>query len=123
MSFVIISWGTSQKLTFLLNEMLRPFISGAPADNGNPTGEEPSHPAGRDRDLPSGGERRPDSPGRRDAEKERRMEERKTKVLNVLSKLQDSSPRQSRSSKSRSNFEDCEFTTMSQTFLVQPQAA
>ncbi|XP_028256316.1 uncharacterized protein LOC114432486 [Parambassis ranga] len=42
-------------------------------------------------------------------EKERRMEERKTQVLDMLSKLQDDTPRQKKSSKGRSNFEDFDF--------------
>lgn len=44
--------------------------------------------------------------------KERRMEERKTKVLDMFSKLQDSRPHQPRSTQSHSNFEDCEFLIM-----------
>lgn len=38
------------------------------------------------------------------------MEERKTKALSMLSKLQDDRPRrQANANKGRSNFEDCEF--------------
>lgn len=99
--------------------MLHAFAPGTPSHNGNPTGEEPNYPARRGQDLLPDGERRPGSPERRDEEKERWLEERKTKVLNMLSKLQDNMPVQSKSSLSRSNFEDCEFITMSKRIFIQ----
>jgi len=47
---------------------------------------------------------------RRNEDKERRiMEERRNKVLNVLSRLQEDTPRRGESSKGCCNFEDCEF--------------
>ncbi|XP_073336984.1 uncharacterized protein [Pagrus major] len=42
-------------------------------------------------------------------EKDRRMEERKTKALSMMSKLQDHRPRQANGNKGRSNFEDFDF--------------
>nr|XP_054595771.1 uncharacterized protein LOC107386787 isoform X1 [Nothobranchius furzeri] len=42
-------------------------------------------------------------------ERDQRMEERKTKALNMLSKLQDGTPHQSKNSRSCSNFEDYDF--------------
>ncbi|XP_037837031.1 flocculation protein FLO11 isoform X2 [Kryptolebias marmoratus] len=72
-----------------------------------PTEEEPSILGMRtsDRGPHSDGE----SAEGRAEERDPRLEERKTKVLNMLSKLQDNTPRQSKSSKSRSNFEDFDF--------------
>ncbi|KAM4569994.1 uncharacterized protein PAE49_009251 isoform 2-T2 [Odontesthes bonariensis] len=72
--------------------------------DGSPTEEEPNYP-GRSDQV----QRRPESPDHRAVEKDRRMEERKTKVLNILSKLQDNTPRQSKTNKSHSNFEDFDF--------------
>lgn len=77
-------------------------------DEGGPTEEEANYPGWRDLESSAGG-RRPGSVDQRTEEKDRRTEERKTKVLNMLSKLQDDTPRQPSSNKGRSNFEDCEF--------------
>jgi len=55
-----------------------------------------------------GGRVEPGSLDDRTEEKERRMEEGKTKVLNLLSKLQDEAPRPPNGSKGCSDFEDCE---------------
>lgn len=46
------------------------------------------------------------------------MEERKTKALNLLSKLQDNTPQQSNGSKSRSNFEECESLLRNKAFII-----
>ncbi|KAM6961588.1 uncharacterized protein LKV04_020608 [Tautogolabrus adspersus] len=76
------------------------------ADDGGPTEEYSDYPGWRDQIETPTGERRPHlSP----EEKERRMEEKKTKALSMLSKLQDDAPRQTKSSKGRSNFEDFDF--------------
>nr|XP_023008424.2 uncharacterized protein LOC101478573 isoform X2 [Maylandia zebra] len=72
---------------------------------GGPDEEESNYPGWRDQaESPAGGRR----PGSLE-DKESKMEERKAKVLNVLSKLQDETPRQSKSSKGHSNFEDFDF--------------
>ncbi|XP_065807649.1 uncharacterized protein [Labrus bergylta] len=76
------------------------------ADDGGLTEEDSDHSGRRDQIETPTGERRPHlSP----EEKERRMEEKKTKALSMLSKLQDDAPRQAKSSKGRSNFEDFDF--------------
>lgn len=54
----------------------------------------------------------PPAEGRRSPEQDRGMEERKTKALNLLSKLQEDSLRQPNGNKGRSNFEDCEYHLM-----------
>lgn len=77
---------------------------GSSTHEGAPT-EEGANYQGESSD----GGRSPESVEDRTEEKERRMEERKMKVLNVLSKLQDDTPRQNKSSKGCSNFEDCKF--------------
>ncbi|XP_056281227.1 uncharacterized protein C6orf132 isoform X2 [Pseudoliparis swirei] len=56
-----------------------------------------------------GGRVEPGSLDDRTEEKERRMEEGKTKVLNLLSKLQDEAPRPPNGSKGCSDFEDFDF--------------
>ncbi|XP_018552775.2 uncharacterized protein LOC108897564 [Lates calcarifer] len=76
-----------------------PSSHGSSTDEGGPTEEGSSYPGWRDQE----------SLDNRTEEKERRMEERKTKVLNVLSKLQDDTPLQKKSSKGHSNFEDFDF--------------
>ncbi|XP_030296066.1 nascent polypeptide-associated complex subunit alpha, muscle-specific form-like isoform X2 [Sparus aurata] len=64
---------------------------GSSADDGGPDEEESSYPGWGE-------------------EKDRRMEERKTKALSMLSKLQDDRPRrQANANKGRSNFEDFDF--------------
>ncbi|XP_037615723.1 uncharacterized protein LOC119482364 isoform X4 [Sebastes umbrosus] len=80
---------------------------GSSTDEGGPTEEEEdaNYPGWRDRVESSAGGRRPS----RSEEKDRRMEERKTKVLNMLSQLQDDTPRQPSSNKGSSNFEDFDF--------------
>ncbi|XP_038131651.1 uncharacterized protein LOC119776999 [Cyprinodon tularosa] len=70
-------------------------------DNGN-TGEEETHPT----ESNSVALR---SDGERPEEKNQGMEERKSKALIMLSKLQDSTPRHSKSGRGRSNFEDFDF--------------
>ncbi|CAJ1054513.1 uncharacterized protein LOC122871396 isoform X4 [Xyrichtys novacula] len=70
-----------------------------------PTEGDSDHPGWRNQvKTPAGGSR----PGSVE-EKERRMEERKTKALNMLSKLQDKTPHQAKSRGGRSNFEDFDF--------------
>ncbi|XP_035536553.1 uncharacterized protein LOC118342185 [Morone saxatilis] len=69
----------------------------------------PNHPGWRDQVESSTGGRRPGSVDRSTGEKERRMEERKTKVLHILTKLQDDTPRQPNGNKGCSNFEDFDF--------------
>lgn len=81
---------------------------GSNTDKGGPTEEEDIYPGWREVESSAGG-RRPGSLDQKLEEKDRRMEERKTKVLNILSKLQDATPRQPKSNKGHSNFEDCEF--------------
>lgn len=73
------------------------------SDVGSSTDEEQClHPEWGDRvEPPAGGGRSP--------EQDRGMEERKTKALNLLSKLQEDSLHQPNGNKGRSNFEDCEF--------------
>nr|XP_046235015.1 uncharacterized protein LOC124053670 isoform X2 [Scatophagus argus] len=71
--------------------------------------EESSSPGWRDQVESSAGGRRRGSFDHSSEEKDRRMEERKTKALNMLSKLQDSTPRQPNGSKGRSNFDDFDF--------------
>ncbi|XP_051248795.1 uncharacterized protein LOC127359114 [Dicentrarchus labrax] len=77
-------------------------------DERGPTEEESNYPGWRDRVESSAGGRRPESVDHSTEEKERRMEERKTKVLHILTKLQDT-PRQPNGNKGRSNFEDFDF--------------
>lgn len=85
--------------------MLYAFTPGSHTGEGGPDEEESNYPGWRDQaESPAGGRR----PGSLE-DNESKMEERKAKVLNVLSKLQDETPRQSKSSKGHSNFEDCEF--------------
>lgn len=76
---------------------------------------ESNYPGRRDHVESSAGGRRPESVDHGAEEEDRRMEERKTKVLSILSKLQDDAPRQPNSNKGRSNFEDCEYN---QRFLM-----
>lgn len=89
---------------------------GSSPTEGGPTDEEANYPGLRNRVQ---------RPGSLDwsPEEKRRMEERKTKALSMLSKLQDDTPRQSNNSEGRSNFEDCEFgsesTLESETCPVQ----
>lgn len=77
------------------------FTPGSHTDEGGHDEEKSNYPGWRDQV----GGRRTESL----EDKESRMEERKTKVLNMLSKLQDDTPQQSKSSKGHSDFEDCEF--------------
>ncbi|XP_047431524.1 uncharacterized protein LOC125000172 [Mugil cephalus] len=85
-------------------DMFRP--SPCRSSHGSHTDEEEarSYPEWSDRAEPSDGGRNNET-----EDKERRMEERKTKVLKVLSKLEEDTPRQSKSSKGRSDFEDFDF--------------
>ncbi|XP_071358591.1 uncharacterized protein [Trachinotus anak] len=68
-------------------------------DEGGPIEEGSNYPGQRDQVESSAGGRSPESLDHRAEEKERKMEERKTKVLNMLSKLQDDAPRQNKSCK------------------------
>ncbi|KAM9704837.1 uncharacterized protein ACNS7B_001264 isoform 1-T1 [Menidia menidia] len=77
---------------------------GIHSNNGSPTEEEPIHPGTGDQV-----QRRPSSLERGAEERDRQAEERKIKVLSMLSKLQDSTPRQSKTTKRHSNFEDFDF--------------
>ncbi|XP_030576571.1 flocculation protein FLO11 [Archocentrus centrarchus] len=74
-------------------------------DEGGPDEEKSNYPGWRNQVQTPVEGRRPESL----TDKESRMEERKTKVLNMLSKLQDDTPEQSKSSKGHSNFEDFDF--------------
>ncbi|XP_068573341.1 histone-lysine N-methyltransferase 2D isoform X1 [Cebidichthys violaceus] len=96
--------------------MLRSAVSPCVSDHGSsrveggPTEEEEAnYPGWGDRVESSAEGRRPGSVDDRTEEKDGRMEERKTKVLNLLSKLQDDTPRQPNSNKGCSNFEDFDF--------------
>lgn len=71
-------------------------------DERGPAEEQGLYPEWRARVEPPAG-------GRRSPERDRGMEERKTKALNLLSKLQEDTPRQPNGNKSRSDFEDCEY--------------
>ncbi|XP_062300216.1 uncharacterized protein LOC134004836 [Scomber scombrus] len=79
---------------------------GSSADEGGPTEEESNYPGWKEQAESSDGGRRTNH---RAEEKDRRMEERKTKVLNMLSKMQDDTPRQPSGNKGCSNFEDFDF--------------
>ncbi|XP_040005299.1 uncharacterized protein LOC120801970 [Xiphias gladius] len=76
---------------------------------GGPSEEESNYAGWRDPVESSAGGRSPESLEHRFEEKASRLEERKTKVLNMLSKLQDDTPRKNKSSKGCSNFEDFDF--------------
>ncbi|XP_029351549.1 uncharacterized protein LOC115037189 [Echeneis naucrates] len=88
--------------------MFRSSYSPCPPNRGTPRSstEEggPNYPAQRDRFEFSDGGSSSES-----LECRTEDEERKTKVLNMLSKLQDGTPHHNKSSKSCSNFEDFEF--------------
>ncbi|KAG7225573.1 hypothetical protein INR49_004979 [Caranx melampygus] len=87
--------------------MFRPSSSPCPSNHSSSTHEgAPTEEAPNYQVESSDGGRSPESVEDRAEEKERRMEERKTKVLNVFSKLQDDTPRQNKSSKGCSNFEE-----------------
>ncbi|XP_038548059.1 uncharacterized protein LOC119882115 [Micropterus salmoides] len=66
-------------------------------DEGGPIEEESNYPEWKDQDESSAGGRGTESL------------DRKAKVLNMLSKLQDDTPHHPNSNKGRSNFEECEF--------------
>ncbi|KAM7367245.1 hypothetical protein PAMP_015160 [Pampus punctatissimus] len=68
--------------------------NGSSTDEGGPTEEESNYPGWKEH---------------RAEEKDRRMEERKTKALNMFSKLQEDTPRQPSSNTGCSNFEDFDF--------------
>lgn len=73
---------------------------------GSSTDDDGSnYPGGRDEVEASVAGRGPDN----SAEEGRRMEERKWKALNVLSKLHNDAPRLADANKGLSNFKDCEF--------------
>ncbi|XP_056224218.1 uncharacterized protein LOC130163822 isoform X4 [Seriola aureovittata] len=99
------SWIIDQSPSY---DMFRSSYSPCPSnhssstDEGGPTEEEPNYPGQRGQVESWHGGRSPES-------LERRMDEKKTKVLNMLSKLQDDTPRKKGSSKGCSNFEDFEF--------------
>ncbi|XP_070709945.1 uncharacterized protein [Pempheris klunzingeri] len=81
---------------------------GSSTDERGPTEEESNYPGWRKVGSSAGG-RRPESLDHGTEEKDRRMEERKTKVLSMLSKLQDNTPRRPNSNKGCSNFEEFDF--------------
>lgn len=81
------------------------LVSGSPEDEDVLNEEQSSHPELREEDEGAFST----TPKHGTGERGRKMEERKTKVLKLLSKLQDDTPHQSTSNKSCSNFEDCEF--------------
>ncbi|XP_023275137.1 flocculation protein FLO11-like [Seriola lalandi dorsalis] len=99
------SWIIDQSPSY---DMFRSSYSPCPSnhssstDEGGPTEDEPNYPGQRGQVESWHGGRSPES-------LERRMDEKKTKVLNMLSKLQDDTPRKKGSSKGCSNFEDFEF--------------
>lgn len=94
------------------------YLSASGSDEGGPIEEESNYPGRGEQVEYSDGGRRPGSLDNRIEEIHRRMEEKKTKVLSILSKLQDETPHQQSSNNGRSNFEDCEFVTLSiQDFL------
>ncbi|CAB1345955.1 unnamed protein product, partial [Coregonus sp. 'balchen'] len=79
--------------------------TGPSPDQGGPVKEEPGCPDQGERGWAStGGRRRPGRLERRMREKERKM-----KVLNIYSKLQDSGPLQPSRNRGRSKFEDFDF--------------
>ncbi|KAM8910567.1 uncharacterized protein AB9W97_006888 isoform 2-T2 [Spinachia spinachia] len=92
----------------MLGSALSPRVSdpGSSAGEGGPPeeAEEANQPI-----ESSAAGRRPASLGDRSDEKNRRMEERKTKVLSLLSKLQDDAPRQPKGNQGCSNFQDFDF--------------
>ncbi|XP_027147733.1 uncharacterized protein LOC113748379 [Larimichthys crocea] len=90
------------------HDMFRSACSPCKSDHGSDEGES-NYPGRRDHVESSAGGRRPESVDHGAEEEDRRMEERKTKVLSILSKLQDDAPRQPNSNKGRSNFEDFDF--------------
>ncbi|XP_042367685.1 histone-lysine N-methyltransferase 2B [Plectropomus leopardus] len=101
------SWIIDQSPSYnMFKSANSPCVSnqGSSTDEGGPTEEEANYPGWRDHVESSAGGRRPGSD--RTAEKDREMEERKTKVLNLLSKLQDDTPHQPSNSKGCSNFDD-----------------
>ncbi|KAK5895827.1 hypothetical protein CgunFtcFv8_009484 [Champsocephalus gunnari] len=79
------------------------------SDEGGPIEEESNYPGRGEQVEYSDGGRRPGSLDNRIEEIHRRMEEKKTKVLSILSKLQDETPHQQSSNNGRSNFEDFDF--------------
>lgn len=89
--------------------MLYLSAPGPSTDERGPNEEESNYQGWRDQVESSAGGRRPGSLDHGTEEKDRRMEERKTKALNLLSKLQEDTPRQPNDNKGHSNFEDCEF--------------
>ncbi|XP_049422781.1 uncharacterized protein LOC125882878 isoform X1 [Epinephelus fuscoguttatus] len=103
------SWIIDQSPSYNMFRSDSPCVSnhGSSTDEGSPT--EDGYPEWRDREESSAGGTGPESFDHKAEEKDRRMEERKTKVLNMLSKLQDNTPRQPKGSKGRSNFEDFDF--------------
>ncbi|AWO98234.1 Hypothetical protein SMAX5B_010650 [Scophthalmus maximus] len=79
-------------------------------DEGGPPEKESNYPGWRDPVGSPAGGRSPESLEHRNEDKERRiMEERRNKVLNVLSRLQEDTPRRGESSKGCCNFEDFDF--------------
>ncbi|KAK2859163.1 hypothetical protein Q5P01_003783 [Channa striata] len=71
--------------------------------------DESSYPGWTEDVESAAGGSRPESPEHRHEEKDPKIEERKTKVLHLISKLQDETPRKSSNSKGCSNFEDFDF--------------
>lgn len=77
-----------------------------PAVGSSTDEEELNYPGWRDQVKSSTEGRSPDNTTE---ENDRRLEDRKTKALNLLSKLQDDMSRQQNGISGRSNFEDCKF--------------
>ncbi|XP_054876307.1 uncharacterized protein LOC129351480 isoform X2 [Poeciliopsis prolifica] len=81
-------------------EILRSSDSSLLSNEENPAEDRPHHPGSSSHVVMD---------GERVEERDEAMEERKTQALNLLSKLQDDGPRRSKTSRSRSNFEDFDF--------------
>ncbi|XP_014855266.1 PREDICTED: hyphal wall protein 1-like isoform X2 [Poecilia mexicana] len=81
-------------------EMLRSSGSSLLSNEKNSAEDGPHHPERSSHVLMD---------GERVEERDEAMEERKTKALSLLSKLQDNAPQRSKTSRSRSNFEDFDF--------------
>ncbi|XP_077956631.1 uncharacterized protein LOC120818181 isoform X3 [Gasterosteus aculeatus] len=97
----------------MLRSALSPCVSdlGSSGGEGGPAEEEEeaNYPGWGQQVKSSAAGRRPASLDGRSEERKRRMEERKTKVLSLLSKLQDDGPRQPKGHRSCSNFQDFDF--------------
>ena len=88
--------------------MLYLSAPGSSSEEGQPIEEGSNYPGWRDQEESPAGGRKPGNIDRTTEERDRWMEERKTKALKLLSKLQDDK-HQLNAGKGHSNFEDCEF--------------